>query len=378
ALTVPAGWLVSATGVLQNPEQVLSKTVRDRLARTRKTRDIVHVVTEADRGAGRATAAASGGEGTLTWRFRAENVRDVVWGTSAEWLWDATQATTGAAGGDRKSGAKSGTAGTAAIYSFWRPDGRASAWQENNRYLRYAIEFLSKYLWPYPYPVMNALHGPDSCGGMEYPMATCIGRARDTTGMFGVTIHETAHMWFPMQVGSNETAHGWQDEGLTQFNEAQASRAFFADTNLVHDERDSRNSYLALARSGLEQPMMRHGDLYPSYFAYAISSYSKTASLLTALRALLGEETFDQAYREYGRRWQFKHPTPYDMWRTFDQVSGRDLWWFWRSWFFEDWRLDQAIAGVAVRGDSAAITVEDRGLVPMPVRLAVTHADGSV
>jgi hypothetical protein len=123
---------------------------------------------------------------------------------------------------------------------------------------------------------------------------------------------------------------------------------------------------------------MRHGDLYPvGTPAYSVASYQKMATNLVALRALLGDEVFMQAYREYGHRWIGKHPTEYDFFNTFNDVSKRDLSWFWRTWFYEIWTLDQAIAGVDVSGDSATITVEDRGLAPMPVRLAITRQGAS-
>jgi aminopeptidase N len=102
------------------------------------------------------------------------------------------------------------------------------------------------------------------------------------------------------------------------------------------------------------------------------------ATVLAALRELLGDEMFMRAYREYGRRWVNKHPTPYDFWNTFNDVSGRDLSWFWRVWFYETWTLDQAVADVRAAGDSTEIVIADQGLAPMPVRLAITRADGSV
>jgi hypothetical protein len=264
------------------------------------------------------------------------------------------------------------------VHAFWRPDSGSSVWAEDARYVRHAVEFLSGYLWPYAYPQMTAVHGPNSCGGMEYPMMTCIGGARDSVSLYGVTVHETAHMWFPMNVGSNEKWHSWQDEGLTSFNEAQASRDFFKGA--VNDEESDRRGYLALARSGAEAELMRHGDLYPTYAAFARASYSKQATIMQTLRGLLGEETFLRAYREYGRRWRDRHPTPWDMWNTFEDVAKRDLDWFWHAWYFETWTLDQAIASVepAPAGDSLAVTIEDRGLVPMPVRLAVTRSGGKV
>jgi hypothetical protein len=364
SLTVPAGYLVTATGRLANADSVLSKQTRDRLRQARRTRDIVHVVTEQDRGAGKATAAGTGGK--LTWRFVADSVRDFAWGTAPDYLWDATHAVVGDATGDGKPD-------TTNINAFWRPQGRPAFWQENARYGRHSVEFLSNYLWPYPWPHMTAVDGPQSCGGMEYPMMTCIGGARDSTAMYGVTLHEIAHMWFPMQVGSNEKRHSWMDEGLTQFNESQGSIDFFGGTSFVNDVAGNRDSYLALARSGNEVDMMRHGDLYGDRAAFGIASYFKPATLMVALRGILGEETFNRAYREYGARWRFRHPSPYDFFNTFESVAGRDLDWFWRPWFFETWTMDQAIAGVEVQGDSVAITVEDRGLAPMPVRLSITR-----
>jgi hypothetical protein len=363
ALTVPAGWLVGATGTLQNGAEVLSAQTRARLDSAAHASGIVRVVGDADRGAGRATAGKEGGK--LTWRFRAKNVRDFDWGTSAKYLWDATSAATGDHNGD-------GRADTAAIYAFWRPEKRSSQWQESARYGRHSIEFLSKYLWPYPYPHMTMMDGPESCGGMEYPMMTCIGGQWDTLGIYEVTTHEIAHMWFPMQVGSDEKRFSWMDEGLTQFNQSQAMADFFKGFD---DEARNRDQFLNYARNANETELMRHGDRYPSYNAFGVASYYKPAAVLDALRAVLGPDVFNRAFREYGRRWSGKHPQPYDLWNTFENVSGRDLDWFWRSWFIETWKLDQAIDTVIVGADSMDVVIENRGRVPMPVLLSVTRGE---
>ena len=355
ALTVPAGWLIGATGELKNAPEVLTPETRERLAEARRSPEVVHVVTETDRAPGRSTTVGTGGK--VTWLFEARNVRDFAWGTSDKYLWDATRAD------------------SATINAFYRPSRIAWAWDQSARYARHAIEFLSRFLWPYPYPQMTALDGVVSCSGMEYPMITCIGGQRDTLGLYSVTVHEFGHMWFPMQVGSDEKRHAWQDEGLTRFNQAQAMRSFFGGYDL---ERIVRDAYLGFARTGNEVELMRHGDLYPvGTPAYSVASYQKMATNLVALRALLGDDVFMQAYREYGRRWIGKHPTEYDFFNTFNDVSKRDLSWFWRTWFYETWPLDQAIGGVEVRGDSATITVEDRGLAPMPVRVAITRQGGA-
>jgi len=362
AITVPAGWLVAATGTLVNADEVLSSSVRERLALARSVDTVVHVVTAGERGKGKGKATLTGRRGKLTWRFRAHNVRDVAWGTSAQYVWDATRAVVG----DKPD--------TSAIYTLYRPTART--WDQSARYARHSVEFLSRFLWPYPYPHMTAVDGIASCGGMEYPMMTCIGRDRDTLGLYSVTVHEIAHMWFPMQVGSDEKRHSWQDEGLTRFNQAEGMREFF---NGYDRFRQSRQGYFAAVRGGWEVELMRHGDLYPyGSGAFGVASYDKMATNLVMLRTLLGEETFLRAYREYGRRWLNQHPAPYDFWNTFEDVAGRDLDWFWRTWWFETWALDQAIAAVRPAGDSVEIVIEDRGLAPMPVRLAVTRADQSV
>src|SRR5215207_10501612 len=252
ALTVPAGWLVDATGRLQNPADVLSAQTRARLDSASHSSGVVHVVTEADRKPG--TSTTTGANGKLTWRYRAENVRDVSWAASAKYLWDATNAAVGDATGD-------GRPDTTAIYSFYRPEQRASHWDQSAKYSRHSIEFFSRFLAPYPYPHTSAVDGPTSCGGMEYPMMTCIGGQWDTLGLYEVTTHEIGHMWFPMMVGSDEKRYAWMDEGLTQFDQSQSMDEFFKGFD---DEERNRKNYLDAASSGSEVELMHHGDRFPS------------------------------------------------------------------------------------------------------------------
>ena len=365
ALTLPEGWLVNGTGELANPDEVLSEQTRARLDSAGSAGEVVHVVREEDRGAGTATAA--GRDGKLTWRFRARNVRDFAWGTSSKYLWDAVPAAAGDADGDAR-------ADTAMVHSFYRPEMRRSHWHETARYGKHSVEFLSRYLWPYRYPHMTVVDGPASCGGMEYPMMTCIGGTWDTLSMYEVTVHEIAHMWFPMMVGSDEKRYAWMDEGITQFNQSQAMPDFFKGFD---DEARNREPYISLAEQGGEVELMRHGDRYPAYSAYGVASYYKMATVMVALRGVLGEETFDRALREYGRRWENKHPMPQDLFNTFEDVSGRDLSWFWRTWFYETWRLDQAIDTVMTTGDSVEVVVANEGRAPMPVHLVVSREAGT-
>ena len=364
ALTLPAGWLVDATGKLQNPSEVLSAQTRARLDSAAHANGVIHVVTEADRKAGTSTTA--GANGKLTWRYRAERVRDVSWAASPKYLWDATNAVVGDVTGD-------GRPDTTAIYSFYRPEQRVSHWDESARYSRHSIEFFSRSLSPYPYPHMTAVDGPTSCGGMEYPMMTCIGGQWDTLGLYEVTTHEIGHMWFPMIVGSDEKRYAWMDEGLTQFDQSQAMADFFKGFD---DEARNRKNYLDFAEMGSEVELMHHGDRYPSYPSYGVASYYKPATVMVALRSVLGPETFNRAYKEYIQRWAYKHPSPYDLFNTFENISRRDLSWFWRGWFFETWKMDQAIDTVTTTGDSLAVVVANRGKALMPLHLTISRIDG--
>ncbi len=366
AITLPHGWLVGATGFLVNQAEVLSPGVRERLQVAARGTRVVPVVTDEGRGPGAATLRSP--DGRLTWRFRADNVRDFAFGASDRYLWDATTAQVGDLDGDK-------VAERTAIFTFYRPSRRAWAWDQSARYAQHSIEFLSRYLWPYPYPQATAVDGVRSCAGMEYPMITCIGGPRDTLRLYSVIVHELAHMWFPMQVGSDEKRHSWQDEGLTRFNQAQAMREFFRG----YDQQSiARDSYLALARRGGEVDLMRHGDLYPPDSpAFGIASYDKTATNLVALRGLIGEQRFLEGYRAYGRAWSGRHPAPWDFFHALNRAAGEDLGWFWRTWWFETWTLDQAVARVVPGRDSTTIVIEDRGLAPMPTRIAVRRVGGT-
>jgi len=355
SITVPAGWLVGATGTLQNEDAVLTSTTQDRLEQARQADSVVTVVGRDERGSGSATAPAAEGDRTLTWQFAAEQVRDFAFGTSGAFVWDATHAETGD--------------GTTMIHALYRPT--KSTWARSAEFARFSVEHLSDMIRPYPDPQMTTVEGPIG-GGMEYPMITHIGSGQSARGLFGVTYHEISHMWFPMLVGTNEKAHAWLDEGTTTFNETEGRNAFFEDA----DAWARSEHYYFRFGPAVETPSMRHADRYPTEGADRyVASYDKPGVMLHALRGVLGEETFFEAYRTYAERWAYKHPTPHDFFNTFEEVAGRDLDWFWRGMVYETWTMDQAVASVAVAGDSVEVTVEDRGQLPMPVLLEAQYGD---
>jgi len=362
-VTVPRGWVVGATGTLDNAAAVLSAAARDSLTAARTSGRVVRV------------PPAAAGTGSVTWHFTAADVRDFAWGTSDQYAWDATRALVTGAGG---------APDTVDINSFFRLSAAAAAWREGGaRFTRDAIQQMSAYLWRYPYPQMTSMEGVLASGGMEYPMMFLMQPWADTLSLAGDVMHETGHMWFPMQVGSNETRYPWMDEGFTQFDVAQGMRVLYGEPRVGGRPNDSetgqRALYLRAARAGQDTPLLTPGggDAYPEDL-YFVMYYDKTAQVLAALRAVLEPDTFHRGLVEYGRRWIGRHPQPYDFFNSMDAAAGRDLSWFWTTWFSEAWPLDQAIDSVAVAGDSVAVTIADRGLAPMPVLLVVTRADGSV
>ena len=368
AVTAPEDWIVVATGALENGAEVLTPATLERLRTAAASDTTVVVVPHDGAGAGRATRDVAGD--LLTWRFTADTVRDAAFSATRASRWDARRTPVGDRDGD-------GSPEYARIDALWRAP--APRWARAAEYGAHAIDFLSRWTGvPYPWPHMTLVEGADIIGGgMEFPMLTLIGdyNAAGDTALYNVVAHELAHMWVPMIVGTDESRHAWMDEGTTTFNENQARKEFHPGTD--HELADLEG-YIEAAAEGEEGELMRWSNFHYTGGRYGLASYGKPATLLRTLRGVLGDSTFTRGLREYFDRWRYRHPTPWDMFATFDDVAGRELDWFWRSWYYETWTLDQAVRSVAPAEQGTRIVIEDRGLVPMPVRLAITRADGSV
>jgi hypothetical protein len=361
-LTVPEGWVVSATGELDNADEVLTENVRSRLARARARDEVVRVVTREDLEQQRATIREPGGQ--LTWRFRARDVRDFAFAASDRYLWDATRAVWTGATGERP----------VLVNALYRPE--AEGWGEAARYMRHATTFHAERWGPYIYPQISAAEGP--VGGMEYPMLVFIGGSRTPQSLYSVLSHEIAHAWWPMMVGSNESLAAWQDEGLVSYVEDLSMSDYFEGET---PELSTQDAYLRIAGSDAERPIMTEPDLFGIGPQYGVAAYTKPGTLLRALAAVIGEDVLHGALREYTTRWLLRHPAPFDFFNVIEDVHGADLDWFWSPWFFDTAFLDQAITGVAIdstaTGERITITIEDRGDAPMPVLLSLTLSDGS-
>ncbi len=407
-LQVPTGWTVSATGDLENAEDVFSAITLERLAQAAESDSLVTVADQASRDAGTITAA--GVDGWLTYRFTAENVRDFAWTTSNVQRWDATSAVVPnhvppverpldgeeeeeeddeeenplallepvdvrANYGDNQP-EYDGTR-RVLIHSFWRPE-RAPLWSEQWLYGKQAIEHHSEYTgFAYPWPHMTSVEGSDIIdGGMEFPMLTLIGpyEGQEPTALFDVTSHEIGHMWVPMIVGTDEKRHAWMDEGSTTFLEDESKMALWPG---VDHHRVEARTYFQAAAAEVEQSLMRHGDFYEPGPGYGVASYPKPATLMVALRAIMGEETWKEAYQAFIAEWAYKHPTPWDFFNTFETFAEKDLDWFWTSFYYETWTLDHAVGTVAPRPSGGAIvTIEDRSNAIYPATVRIRTSNG--
>ncbi len=363
-ISAPEEWVVMSTGNFLNPEATLAPHILERYNKAIELDGITQIIERNDFG----KSTLAGNNGRLDWKFSAKNIMDVAFSATTESLWDATRAKTGVD--------DEGNPTYTRINSFWRS--QAGKWKNSAEYSRHVIEFLSDYTGlPYPWPHMTAVEGEGIIGGgMEYPMMTLIGAYHNTpeTALYEVIAHEIAHMWLPMQVSNNERRYAWMDEGATSFHEALARWDYFGmNENLMQEYAP----ILQLSGAEEEGEIMRYSDYHYDDMAYYLATYPKPASLLFALRGLLGEDLFKTTWKEYIARWAYKHPRPYDFFNTFNDVSGQDLSWFWRSWYFETWVFDQAVESVTQDGDNVFITIKDKGNVPMPVDLTIEFDNGT-
>ncbi len=343
-LDLPAGWLVGATGVLANPDSVLTPAVRDRLARATASDSQIVIVDTAGRGAGRATVAGD----RLTWHFRADSVGDFAWAASNEFVWDATRATIPGRG-------------VIPIDILYLPE--HAAYRRTGAFARHALQFYSKLWMPYAFPHFTQVDGPE--GGMEYPMLTMSGPG------FGVTDHEIGHQWWPMMVGVNETWYGWMDEGFNQYMNI-LSAAAFRDTTPALD--GVGQSYGRMSGNEAEAPMMWNANYGGPL--YAFTTYGKAPMMLSALGGIVGDSAVQRAMSVYAKDWKFRHPSPWDYMFAMDRELHRDLGWFWYYWLFTTESVDGSIAGVARSGGRTVVTVRQHGEMPSPVVLRVELAPG--
>ena len=334
AITVPADHIVAATGVLDNPNQVLTSEQRDRLAEAEDAARPVYIVTPEE-------ALENEREGSAdmaTWRFVAEDVRDFAWSSSRKFIWDAR--------GHQQPGAEQENV---LAMSFYPKEGGALWSDFSTEVVVHTLDVYSRFSFDYPYPTAQSVN-VGFVGGMEYPMISFNGprttlqddgsrtyTLAEKRFMIGVVIHEIGHFYFPMIVNSDERQWTWMDEGINSYLDSVAGREWDAEIpwgvelRYITDYMESSN----------QVPVMTQSD---SVLRLGPNAYSKPATALNILReTIMGRELFDFAFKEYSRLWAFKRPTPADFFRTMEEASGIDLDWFWRGWFYTTDHVDIAL-----------------------------------
>ncbi len=353
-ITAPSDLIVVGSGALQNPAEVLTETVRKRLEKAHRSDSTVTIVS-ADELNGTAYHPA---KANLTWHFVCNNTRDVAWAASKAFIWDAARI--------NLPGGK--TALAQSVYP--EESATAKGWKRSTEFVKGAIELYSKEWFPFTYPSATNVAG--IVGGMEYPgIVFCSYKSRGG-GLWEVTNHEFGHNWFPMIVGSNERKYPWMDEGFNTFINGVDTKIFNHGEFYRKENVDRMANYMFKKDA---DPIMTIPDVTQQDFL-GIAAYEKPSIGLDILREhILGEERFDSAFRIYIDRWAFKHPTPWDFFRTMENVGGEDLSYFWRGWFFTNDKLDQGVTSVKYvdndpsKGSLITLVNNEQMVLPVPLRI---------
>ena len=367
-INVPADHIVGGTGECKNYSQVLTSDQLSRYRKAESSNEPVEIVTldEAK------NAEKKRSKERKTWIFEANDVRDFAWTSSRKFVWDGMRVTI------PENNNK------VMAMSFYGKEAYGLYRKFSTKAVAHTIKTYSEFTIPYPYPVAQSV---EAANGMEYPMI-CFNYGRtekDGTyseatknGMLGVIIHEVGHNFFPMIINSDERQWSWMDEGLNTFVEYLTEEKWDNKFPSKRGPAWTIVDYMKLPKDELE-PIMSNSE---NIARFGPNAYSKPATGLNILReTIMGRELFDKAFKTYAKRWAFRHPEPADFFRTMEDASGEDLDWFWRGWFMNKWKVDQAVKAVKpVNGDyknGAQITVENIGQLPMPTTVLVTFKDGT-
>lgn len=369
-VTVPAGMIVAGSGELLNPAEVLTAEQQRRLnaARNSDTTVMIRTADEVKKEAGQAA------QGKHTWHFRMNNTRDVAFGASKAYIWDAARV-------NLPEGKK------ALAMSVYPVESQGNdAWGRATEYLKASMEYFSQQWLPYPYPV--AINEAGIAGGMEYPGIVFDGITDKGKELYWVTAHEIGHNWFPMIVGSDERRFAWMDEGFNTFIDIYASDAFnkgeYApkrDGEYAPGGGNPADEIAAVLADTACPPIMTAADAIPEKYRHPLTYFKPAFGLVLLREQILGKDRFDYAFRRYIHLWAYKHPTPEDFFRCMENGAGEDLSWFWNEWFYHNWQLDMAVTDARyVNNDpqqGLQVTVANLEKMAMPFWVELTLKDGS-
>jgi Peptidase family M1 domain len=363
-ITAPSNMIVVGSGGLQNAQDCFTAEQIKRWSQAMNS-DKTVIIRSADE-----VNKASSRPSTLTttWKFKCENTRDVAWAASTAFIMDAA-----------RMNLPSGKFGMAvSVYpreSASQQDG--NDWRRSTEYTKASIEFYSNYLFEFPYPVATNVAG--IVGGMEYPGIVFCSADATGAGLWGVTDHEFGHTWFPMIVGNNERKYAWMDEGFNTFINVLSGEAF--NNGEYKDVPDVAGMATYIFNDNMDG-LLNGADVIQQA-NLGVAAYFKPGMMLYVLRnEVLGKERFDDALKEYVRRWAFKHPTPWDFFHTIENAAGEDLSWYWRSWVLNTWKFDVSVKAVSTIRNNVKngtnITIQLLEQMPLPVTVKITTVDGEV
>lgn len=367
-VTVPWDMIVAGSGELVNPQEVLTQKEAARLAAARASDKTVMI---RDVSAIGDPSSRPVRQGMLTWHFKMSNTRDVAFGASRAYIWDAARV--------NLPGGKRSLAMSVYPVESAGPD----AWGRATEYLKASMEYFSEKWFVYPYPV--AVNEAGIAGGMEYPGIVFDGITDKGKELYWVTAHEIGHNWFPMIVGSDERTYGWMDEGFNTFIDIYASDVF--NKGEYAPKRDGEyapgggnpvEEIVPLLKDPQAPVMMTRADVIPETYRHPMTYFKPALGLVLLREVILGKDRFDYAFKQYIRNWAYRHPGPYDFFRTMDNEAGEDLSWFWRGWFIHNWALDLAVQSVHTNSASTVdITIANLDRMAMPAILELTWKDGT-
>jgi hypothetical protein len=370
-VTVPDGMIVAGSGELQNEKEVLSSQQIQRLARARKSDQTIMICTEEEVNQKVSPATSSGKK---TWHFKMYNTRDVAFGTSKAYMWDAAKV--------NLPGGKTSLA--MSVYPV--ESAGHEAWGRATEYLKKSIEYFSEKWFVYPWPV--AVNEAGNAGGMEYPGIVFDGWHDKAGELYWVTAHEIGHNWFPMIVGSDERRYAFMDEGFNTFIDIYAADNFnngeYApkrDGEYAPGKGNPSEEIIPLLKDTNALTIMDRADEFPEKYRHPVEYFKPALGLVLLREAVLGHDRFDYAFKKYIERWAYKHPDPDDFFRTMDNEAGEDLTWFWREWFQNNWQLDLSVLSVSYKdGDyknGAQIRIANLQKMAMPCDIEIIYKDGA-
>ena len=371
SITAPSDMVIAGAGELLNPTEVLSAKQYTRFFDAKNSDKTLMIRTPEEASD---PSSRQVDQPVITWHFKMLNTRDVAFGASKAYVWDAARVNLP---GGKKSLAM----------SFYPVESIGNdAWGRATEYLKKSIEYFSDKWFEYPYPV--AINEAGIAGGMEYPGIVFDGYTDKGKELYWVTAHEIGHNWFPMIVGSDERRFAWMDEGFNTFIDIYASDNFnngeFApkrDSEYAPGGHNPADEIIPIIADPNAPIIMTAADAVPEKYRHPIDYFKPAFGLVLLREQILGKERFDYAFRDYIHKWAYKHPQPDDFFRTMDNVGGEDLSWFWKGWFYNNYSLDLAITDAKyVANDpkqGISVTVTNRDLMAMPFFIEAKLKDGT-